>query len=102
MDISDETKPAEIREDMNQNLLMCQSVIVPYENTPLPKVRQYLMNCQRMQSRRKKEGEPPLKMIAVCDVPVPKKPALKMKLPAMKIFNCQEDNVLEMIRSLRA
>jgi len=84
LEISTATKATEIREDLEQNLLDCDAVIVPYYKTPVAKVRQYLMFCRRMQAKR----ERPFKIIAICDKPLPDKPPLHMKLPQTEILAC--------------
>ena len=84
MDIDPTTQPEEIREDLELNLLECDALIVPYFKSPQAKVRQYLMMCRRLQSRRSH----PFKIIAVFDKPSPDKSALNMKLPGMKILEC--------------
>ncbi|MDM8566549.1 toll/interleukin-1 receptor domain-containing protein [Candidatus Halobeggiatoa sp. HSG11] len=84
MDIVPTTQPEEIRADLESNLLECDALIVPYYQTPLAKVRQYLMSCRRLQPQRTK----PFKVIAVCDKPLPNKSALNMKLPGMQILKC--------------
>jgi len=84
LEISATTKAIDIRKDLEQNLLNCDAVIVPYYNTHVAKVRQYLMFCLRMQTKRKQ----PFKIIAVCDKPLPNKPPLHMKLPQMEILAC--------------
>lgn len=86
IEISADTSPVSIREDLEQNLLYCDAVIVPYDKTPLTKIRQYLRICQRMQAKR----ELPLKVLAVCDKPSPTKAALNMKLPNMQHLECHQ------------
>jgi hypothetical protein len=82
--VSANIKAADVREDLEQNLVDCDAVLVPYYKTPVVKVRQYLMFCRRMRTKRKQ----PLKIIAVCDKPLPDKPPLNMKLPSMHILEC--------------
>jgi hypothetical protein len=78
------TKAAVIREDLEENLLNCDAVIVPYYNTHVARVRKHLIFCLSMRRKR----EQPLKIIAVCDKPLPDKPPLCMKLPYMEILEC--------------
>jgi hypothetical protein len=80
-----QNKSAEIRQDLEKNLLYCDAVIVPYYKTPQLGVREHLMHCRRMQAKR----EQPFKMIAICDKPYPDKPSsLFMKFSNMKILAC--------------
>jgi nucleoside phosphorylase len=101
MDISDNSLPAEIREDIEHNLLACDAVIIPYYNTSLAKVRQYIRSCVQMRAKR----EQPFKMIAVTDKPFPNKPMLNMKLPNVQILECPTLNAItclpQFIRSFK-
>ncbi|WP_353571547.1 toll/interleukin-1 receptor domain-containing protein [Candidatus Albibeggiatoa sp. nov. BB20] len=103
IDVSDGVPPAEIRKDLEDNLLICHAVIVPYSKTPLAKIRQNLIYCQKVQAKRKSQGDAPIKVIAICDHPIPNKPPLKMKFPAMEVFACHsESSFQQLLRSLSA
>ena len=84
LEITADTQPAEMREDLEQNLLACDAVIMPYHKTPAAKVRQYLIQCRRMQPRR----EQPLKVVAICDEPFPNKLPIEMNLCNVRILEC--------------
>lgn len=89
LDLSVTTKPAEIRQYLEQNLLSCDAVIVLYDSTSVVWVNEQILYCRRMQRRR----EQPLKFIAVYNTPATHKPALNMKLPNMHILDCPSPQV---------
>jgi hypothetical protein len=72
--------PAEIRQDLEQNLLDCDAVILLYANTNVRWVREQLLYCRRMQGRR----ERPLKIIAVFSRA--NNQPLGMSLPKMQVL----------------
>ncbi len=84
LEISADTSPTEIREDLEQNLLACDAVIVPYDKTPVTKIRQYLIHCRRMQPKR----EQPLKVIGIFNKPLPNKSPINMGLCHVQILEC--------------
>lgn len=88
LDISVSTTPAEIRQNLEQNLLYCDAVIVVYDKTSIAWVNEQLLYCRRMQRRR----DYPLKVIAVYNTPVINKPPLNIKLPNMQILDCSSIN----------
>jgi hypothetical protein len=89
LELSVTTKPAEIRQYLEQNLLSCDAVIVLYDSTSVVWVNEQILYCRRMQRRR----EQPLKIIAVYNTPATHKPALNMKLPNMQILDCPSPQV---------
>jgi hypothetical protein len=84
LDISTVTKPAEIRQHLEQNLLSCDAILVVYDNTSVVWVTEQLLYCRRMQRRR----DYPLKAIAVYKTPSTDKLPLNMRLPNMQILEC--------------
>ncbi|RKZ41624.1 MAG: hypothetical protein DRQ49_04550 [Gammaproteobacteria bacterium] len=84
LEMTAETSPTEIREDLEENLLACDAVIVPYHKTPVKKIRQYLIQCRRMQPRR----EQPLKVVAIFDQPWADKPSINMALCQVQVLEC--------------
>lgn len=89
LEISSYTKPADIRQYLEQNILSCDAIIVLYDNTSVVWVNEQILYCRRMQRRR----EQPLKIIAVYNTPVANKPPLNMKLPNMQILDCPSPQV---------
>ncbi len=65
MEASEATKAAEIRGDLEKNLLYCDAVILIYGNSPVYWVRDQLRYCRYIHASR----ERPLKIIAVCNKP---------------------------------
>jgi hypothetical protein len=84
LDVSVETKSAEIRQYLEQNLLYSDAVLVLYDHTPVVWVSEQLLYCRRMQGRR----EQPLKVIAVYNKPAPGKTPLLMKFPNLRMLEC--------------
>jgi TIR domain len=72
--------PAEIRQDLEENLLDCDAVIVLYASTTVRWVREQLLYCRRMQGRR----ERPLKIVAVFSKA--NNQPLGMSLPNMQVM----------------
>jgi hypothetical protein len=72
--------PAEIRQDLEENLLDCDAVIVLYASTTVRWVREQLLYCRRMQGRR----ERPLKIVAVFSKT--NNQPLGMSLPNMQVL----------------
>lgn len=89
--LSPSSEPADIRKNLEDNLLNCDAVIVPYDNTSVNEVCEKIRHCRKMQADRDK----PLKIIAVCDKPSINKPSLRdiMTLPNLQIFDCPELHV---------
>jgi len=89
LEMSSYTKPADIRQYLEQNILSCDAIIVLYDNTSVVWVNEQILYCRRMQRRR----DQPLKIIAVYNTPVANKPPLNMKLPNMQILDCPSPQV---------
>jgi hypothetical protein len=91
LSVSHVPDPAEIRKDLENNLLSCDAVVVPYDKTPITQIREKILFCRRMQGERDK----PFKIIAVCNKPAKNKPSLSdlITLPNMEIFKCPELHV---------
>jgi hypothetical protein len=81
--LEEDISPAEKRQDLEENLLDCDGVIVPYDPKSVKWVREQLRYCRKLQGQR----EQPLKTIAVFNKTT-KKPSLGMKLPNMHVFEC--------------
>ncbi len=82
---------ADIRKNLEQNLLKCSVVIVIYGNAPPIWVREQILYCRRMQWQRIK----PLKLIAVLNVPSSGKQELPINLENMKIYDCPEEQMTQ-------
>ncbi len=95
-------KSAEIREDLEQNLLECDGVIVVYGETPVTWVREQLRQCRKILSMR----ERPLKALAVYVGPPEQKVPLDLRLRNMHIIDCRkgykDDELISFIESLKA
>jgi hypothetical protein len=78
------TKAAEIRQYLEQNLLYSDAVLVLYDNTSVVWVTEQLLYSRRIQGRR----EQPLKMIAVYNKPLPGKTSLPIKFPNLRLLEC--------------
>jgi hypothetical protein len=81
---STNTKAAEIRQYLEQNLLYSDAVLVLYDNTSIVWVTEQLFYLRRIQGRR----EQPLKMIAVYNKPLPGKTSLPLKFPNLRLLEC--------------
>ncbi len=84
---SETASAAEIRHDMKNNLLSCDVIILIWDKAPLAWIREQLLFCKRMESKREKN----LKLIAVCLNPsTTDKSQLNFMLPNMRMFDCSE------------
>ena len=77
-------RPAEIRQDLEQNLLDCDALIVIYGSAPVTWVREQLRQYRRIASKRR---ERPLRAVAVYEGPPEPKAPLDLSLPNMKTIN---------------
>ena len=95
-----EGRPAEIREDLEANLLDCDAMIVVYGEITEQWVREQLRQWRKMQFRREK----PVRVLAVYQGPPASKQRLGMKLPRMQVIDCreglQESNLREFLEAL--
>jgi hypothetical protein len=81
-----EGKAAEIREDLEHNLLECDGLIIIYGQTTARWVREQLLQCRKIIYKRKS----PLKAIAVYEGPPEPKVPLDLQLKNMQILNCRQ------------
>ena len=81
--LEEDVSPADKRQDLEENLLDCDGVIMPYEPKSLKWIREQLRYCRRLQGKR----EHPLKTIGVFNK-TDQKPSLGMKLPNLHILDC--------------
>lgn len=95
-----EGRPAEIREDLEANLLDCDAMIVVYGEITEQWVREQLRQWRKMQFRREK----PVRVLAVYQGPPAHKQRLGMKLPRMQVIDCreglQESNLRQFLEAL--
>lgn len=92
--ISDGT-PAEIRKDLEANLLTCDALIVIYGQSTVRWVREQLMQCRKVLYRR----DQPLPALAVYEGPPEEKNPLNLRLRNMRILNCRDGLHPEELRS---
>ncbi|MCP4698891.1 MAG: TIR domain-containing protein [Gammaproteobacteria bacterium] len=79
-------KPGEIRQYLKQNLLHCDAIIVPCEQTSALKIKKRLLHCHSVTAQR---SENPVKVIAVChNRQSAEQAALDNLLPTVKILDC--------------
>lgn len=88
-------KPAEIRKDLEENLLDCTGLIVVYGITTVIWVRNQLRYYHKIIYKR---GSP-LKALAVYEGPPELKEPLNFKLPNMHIINCRKGMDATALRS---
>lgn len=81
-----EGKPAEIRQDLESNLLECDGIIIVYGKITVTWVREQLRQCRKILARR----ERPLKALAVYEGPPEPKLPLDLKLQNMQIIDCRK------------
>ncbi|MDQ3959716.1 MAG: toll/interleukin-1 receptor domain-containing protein [Pseudomonadota bacterium] len=77
--------PAEIRQDLEENLKGCDGVIIVYGATPVTWVRSQLIQGRKILSQR----EQPLIALALCEGPPSEKDELALMLPNMSPLNCR-------------
>ncbi|MDM8566571.1 toll/interleukin-1 receptor domain-containing protein [Candidatus Halobeggiatoa sp. HSG11] len=85
--LEEDISPAEKRQDLEENLLDCDGIIMPYDPKLVKWLREQLRYCRRLQGKR----EQPLKSIGVFNT-TDKKPSLGMKLPNMCVLDCTDLN----------
>ncbi len=81
-----EGKPADMREDLERNLLECDGVIIVYGTITASWVREQLRQCRKILAKRDR----PLRALAVYEGPPESKVPLDLKLPHMHIINCRK------------
>jgi hypothetical protein len=100
---SENTRPSEIRDDLEENLRSCSAILIIYGERPKTWVRQQLLQCHRIENKR----EQPLKVISLCVKP-PSEEKLKLNmnfydLLTLKCDNAQiESALLPFIQALQA
>jgi hypothetical protein len=95
----DQGKPSEIRQDLEENLLDCDSVIVVYGLITVAWVREQLRQCRKILAKRTR----PIKAFAVFEGPPETKIPLGLKLANMQIINCRtgvrENDIMEFVNA---
>jgi len=76
--------PKDLRDDLENNLTVCDAVIVLFGSPNVVWVRNQLLYCEKMRSKR--EPERPLKIIAL--LTEPHKPSVHMELTNLREFQC--------------
>ncbi|NJL59109.1 MAG: toll/interleukin-1 receptor domain-containing protein [Desulfobacteraceae bacterium] len=90
LDISYNPSPADIRQDLDNNLLACDLLIVIYGTASPVWVRGELLRCRKIQPKR----ETPLKIMLVHnDVSVGSKPPLNLKFDNLRIYDCPPSHI---------
>lgn len=82
IEVTSQAQTKEVRKDLENNLLMCDAVVVLYDDTRAIWVREQLLYCNKMIGKRDR----PLKVLAVYTPPKdqPKEP-LNIDLPRQKL-----------------
>lgn len=95
-------KPAEIRKDLEQNLLDCDGVIIIYGSITVTWVNEQLRKCRKVLAQR----ERPVKALAVFEGPPGRKAPPNLILHNMRILDCckgfDESMVRAFVNSLQA
>lgn len=89
-----EGKPADIRKDLERNLLDCDGLIIVYGSSTVDWVRDQLRYCRKVISKR----DDPLHALGVFEGPPEEKLPLNFRLPNMQVINCRRglnDTALE-------
>ncbi|MGT2475133.1 TIR domain-containing protein [Paraburkholderia terrae] len=87
MPIYDEqTKPADVRADLELNLSMCDGLIVVYGHTPVTWVRRQLAQGHKILSQR----DQPLTVLGLVEGPPPSKQDVGFQLPNMLSLDCKD------------
>jgi TIR domain len=86
---------AEIREDLERNLLECNGLVIIYGQATVIWVRKQLLQCRKIIYKRKS----PLKAIAVYEGPPEPKDPLDLKLRNMYILNCRKSLNKNIVKS---
>jgi hypothetical protein len=89
-----EGDPAEIRQDLEENLSDCDGVIVVYGAVTANWARGQLRQCRKIMSKR----ERPLKALAVYEGPPEEKIPLDFMLPNMLLIDCRQCLVEEKLQ----
>jgi len=90
-----EGKPADIREDLERNLLECDGVIIVYGKITATWVREQLRYCHKILAKRDR----PLRALAVYEGPPEPKVPVGLKLQHMHIINCRKGYIENELKS---
>jgi hypothetical protein len=93
--LDENTKPADVREDLELNLATCDGLIMVYGNTPVTWVRRQLAQGRKILSQR----ENPLAALALMLGPPPEKPDVAYQLPNMRSLDCRSGLRREVLTS---
>jgi hypothetical protein len=100
--VDEDTKPSDVREDLELNLATCDGLILVYGNTPVTWVRRQLAQGRKILSQR----DNPLAALALMLGPPPEKPDVGYQLPNMLSLDCRgglrRDVVTAFASSLRS
>jgi hypothetical protein len=77
--------PADVRSDLEGNLLTCDGLMLVYGSTTAAWVRSQLRQCRKVLSQR----EQPLAALAVYEGPPPEKIGLDLMLPKLQRLDCR-------------
>jgi hypothetical protein len=95
------TKPADVRADLEMNLATCDGLILVYGNTPVTWVRRQLAQGRKILSQR----EAPLTILGLVEGPPPDKQGIGFDMPNMRSLDCRngvcKDAVMNFITALR-
>lgn len=89
--ITPQTKAAEIRKDLKNNLLYSDALLVLYGEATPEWVRGQLWEVRRLQGNRKQS----LKVLAVFNQLSQQKPPLNMNLPNMRLLECSSTQLTD-------
>lgn len=89
--ITPQTKAAEIRKDLKNNLLYSDALLVLYGEATPEWVRGQLWEVRRLQGNRKQS----LKILAVFNQLSQQKPPLNMNLPNMRLLECSSQQLTD-------
>ena len=81
--------PAEMRQDLENNLLCCDALVVVYGQTSPVWLREQLLLCRRMQRKR----DEAFKIIAIHNQLNTPKPEINISLSNMQVFHCPPESI---------
>lgn len=81
-----EGRPAELRKDLERNLLESDAIVWLYGQVPEAWVREQLHNYRKIFPQR---AHPP-RVLGICEGPPPEKGSLGMGLPGLQVINCRD------------
>lgn len=83
-------KPAEARENLENNLIACDAALLIYGGAPLTWITEQVLYCRRMQRKR---SDNPIRVIAVHNQAYEGKPTPDIRFPNLEIIDCPPDDV---------